>query len=61
MVNEKTKLLALFIICTLLVGCHVNNQEDMKSSVVTHNDTLGDNNVEVDLNLMDTIDSYSIK
>lgn len=61
MVNEKTKLLALFIICTLLVGCHVKNQEDVIFSVVTHNDTLGDNNVEVDLNLMDTIDSYSIK
>lgn len=61
MVNEKITLWALFVIYTLLGGCHMNNKEDVFSSIDTHNDTLEDNKIKVALNLMDTIDSYSIK
>jgi hypothetical protein len=61
MVNEKITLWALFIIHTLLGGCHMNNKEDVFPSIVIHNDSLENNSVNVALNLMDTIDSYSIK
>jgi hypothetical protein len=39
----------------------MNNKEDVFSSIDTHNDTLEDNKIKVALNIMDTIDSYSIK
>ena len=61
MVNEKIIILALFIINALLGGCQMNNKEDMFSSNVIYNDTLENNGVNVAFNLMDTIDSYSIK